>query len=329
MGASNGMDIGGREFQPSQPWYFPYQHDITGRTEHRKTSRLRSRKGGRGALKRSQPRVRFKVVAVSFLAVLVLAGSGTAWAVSTIKTAAPRPLVRVLLAGDSVAESMGWGLSVGAYKYDVSIVTVAIVGCGVTKARTVFYGGVVTPTEPYCQHWPVTHSRAVSRFHPNVSVLLAGRWEVANALWHGHWTSIDHPGYAAYIAHELSNAVKVLSSDGAKVALLTAPYYASRTEPFQPVGRPSCSPGCNRYFPEDSPQRVNRYNQILRLVAAQYPKAAAVIDLNAEVDPGGHFTSVIDGVNVRDADGIHFTVPQGGEWLRPWLLPRLAALAAA
>ena len=266
------------------------------------------------------------MVVIAILAVLIFAGSGTAWSVSRIKIPVPHPLVRVLLAGDSVAESMGWGLSVDAYKYNVSIVTVALIGCGITQAKTVFYGGVITPTEPYCQQWPSTYTRAVQRFKPSVSVLLAGRWEVANALWHGHWTSIDHPGYAAYIAQQLAKAIKVLSSGGAKVALLTAPYYASKTEPFRPDGAPSCSPACNRYFPEDAPQRVNRYNQILRQVALRYPKIATVINLNAEVDPTGHFTSTIDGVQIRDPDGIHFTVPAGGEWLRPYLLPKLAAL---
>ncbi len=277
----------------------------------------------------SRPKVRMKVLLVAVLAVAVLAGSGTAWSVSRIKVPVPHPLVRVLLAGDSVAESMGRGLSVDAYKYDVALVAVTLKGCGVTMAKTVFYGGVITPTEPYCQQWPSTYSRAVQRFKPNISVLLAGRWEVANALWHGHWTSIDHPGYASYIAQQLSEAIKVLSSGGAKVALLTAPYYAPKTEPFRRNGTPSCSPGCNRYFPEDSPERVNKYNQILRQVALKYPKVATVINLNAEVDPGGHFASVIGGVQIRNPDGIHFTVPAGGEWLRPYLLPKLASLGGS
>ncbi len=266
---------------------------------------------------------------VAVLAVVILAGSGTAWSVSRIKVPVPHPLVRVLLAGDSVAESMERGLSVGAYKYNVAMVNVALIGCGVTRANTVFYGGVITPTEPYCQEWPSTYSRTVQRFKPNVSVLLVGQLEVANALWHGHWTSIDHPGYAAYIAQQLTEAVKVLSSGGAKVVLLTAPYYASKTEPLLPQRTRSCSPACNRYFPEDSPQRVNRYNQILRQVALQYPKVATVVNLNAEVDPAGHFTGTIDGVQIRGPGGIHFTVPAGGEWLRPYLLPKFTALGSS
>jgi hypothetical protein len=235
---------------------------------------------------------------------------------------------RILLAGDSVAETLGWGLSVEAPRYGVRFRDVALIGCGVTRATPIDYGGVPFPTEPYCQTWPQTYAKAVASFRPQVAALLVGRWEVANAYWDGHWTDIDNPGYSAYIASELALAIRILSSKGAKVALLTAPFYAYKTEPFEPLGAKSCSPGCNRHFPEDDPGRIVRFNRILREVASSFPGVATVIPLGAHVDPQGHFQETIDGVQVRDADGIHFSVPAGGEWVAPWLYPRLLSLAA-
>jgi hypothetical protein len=54
----------------------------------------------------------------------------------------------------------------------------------------------------------------------------------------------------------------------------------------------------------------------------------AVIDVGAKVSPGGGFARSVGGVQVRAADGVHFT-PAGGRWLAPWLLPQVVALAGS
>ena len=43
------------------------------------------------------------------------------------------------------------------------------------------------------------------------------------------------------------------------------------------------------------------------------------------IDPGGHYTSYIDGIRVRDVDNEHFS-PAGGLYLRPYLFPPLVSL---
>ena len=65
---------------------------------------------------------------------------------------------------------------------------------------------------------------------------------------------------------------------------------------------------------------MTEFNQILTSVAKRRSKVVTVIDLNKMLDPQGHFQSVIDGVTVRWADGIHISKP-GGEWLQPAILP--------
>ncbi len=70
---------------------------------------------------------------------------------------------------------------------------------------------------------------------------------------------------------------------------------------------------------------MTEFNQILARVAAHKSGVATLVDLNKVVDPHGHYQSVIDGVTVRWADGIHISKP-GGEWLQSALLPTVAQL---
>jgi hypothetical protein len=260
--------------------------------------------------------------------------------------------VQVLLAGDSIAETLAWGLDNGDQPWHVKVNSsslTTLIGCGVTQATPIDYGGLLGPTESYCQDWQESYRKAVEQVDPAISMLLAGRWEIADAMYQGKMRNILDPVYASYVEAQLTNAIDILSNGGkAKVVLLTAPYSAWKTEPAQPLGLPSCSPGCNRHFPEDDPARVDAYNAILREIAASDPGEVTVVDLNAEVDPGGEFTPCVQpsghavscsapgSIPLRNSDGIHFFVPSsaagapplwGGEWLRPWLLPKLYALA--
>ena len=52
------------------------------------------------------------------------------------------------------------------------------------------------------------------------------------------------------------------------------------------------------------------------MVTAVDPGVVTVVDRNWMLDPDGHFQSVVDGVTVRWADGIHIS-KDGGEWLQP------------
>ena len=68
--------------------------------------------------------------------------------------------------------------------------------------------------------------------------------------------------------------------------------------------------------------------RLLSAVAASRKNVATLIDLNAMVDPNGRYQAVIDGVTVRNTDGIHLT-KAGGEWLQPAILRTVAALGLA
>jgi hypothetical protein len=142
-------------------------------------------------------------------------------------------------------------------------------------------------------------------------MILAGRWEVVNRTYQGHWTNILQPRYAAYVQRQLRSAVRLAGSRGADVVLLTAPCYDTGE---QPNGQP---------WPEDSPQRLAKYNSIVREVGATEPNTT-VVNFEAMACPSGHYQSEIDGVDAR-YDGVHFTLG-GGVVFESSLFPVVARL---
>ena len=68
------------------------------------------------------------------------------------------------------------------------------------------------------------------------------------------------------------------------------------------------------------------YNAILRQVAARHPDTVEVYDFGSAICPGGRFAPMIDGVRVRQADGIHFPYIEAdatGQWLAAHLYPEV------
>jgi peptidoglycan/LPS O-acetylase OafA/YrhL len=227
------------------------------------------------------------------------------------------PPVRVLLVGDSTAYTLGLGLSAYEKDYDVDLHDAGILGCGVTQGTEYELQGVDAPMESACsgstgtEQWPQIWQGDVASFRPNVVMILAGRWEVSNRTYKGHWTNILHPTYAAYVKSQVRRAVHVAGSKGAHVVLLTAPCYDTGE---QPNGQP---------WPEDSPARLARYNAIVRQVAATTPNTS-LINFDEMACPGGRYESHIDGVDAR-YDGVHFTLG-GGVVFESRLFPTVVKL---
>ncbi len=222
---------------------------------------------------------------------------------------------RILLVGDSVAQTLGSEIPAMAHGYGLYVDDYGILGCGIAsgepvRAAGVTYDVIAPPCDgkPGDPQWPVYWHQYVEQLRPRVGVLLAGFWEVTDRMFQGQWANITEPAYRSYIETQLQVAVRTLSAEGAKVVLLTSPYFQTGN------------------YPEDDPSRVDAYNSLVRQVAAQFPGVASVIDLNGFADPGGHFTATLDGVPLRQSDGEHFT-NAGSTLVASWLLPQLASLA--
>jgi lysophospholipase L1-like esterase len=234
---------------------------------------------------------------------------------STLDTGRP---VRVLVVGDSLALTLDIGLSEHERSYGIESLDGGILGCGVTNGAEFQLQGVNAPMAVQCGNgrpgglWPRIWLADIAKDKPNVVMILAGRWEVANRTYQGHWTNIEHPAYATYVRHQLEYAVQLAGSAGAHVVLMTAPCYDSGE---QPDGDP---------WPEDSQTRLSIYNRIVRQVATVTPHTS-LLDFNAMACPGGHYEESLDGTQVRQSDGVHFTFG-GGDVFAPKIWPLVAAL---
>jgi len=232
--------------------------------------------------------------------------------------------IRVLLVGDSEASFLGFGIGPESGTYDVQYAGDGVFGCGLLTYATSFHGTVVNGNLGYRGgHVPVPCDTQLARwkadveaFHPDVVLLADGEYEVRDQFVGGRLTNLLSPTFDARERDALTKAVDVLGSTGAPVVLLTAPYYHQQE---QADGSP---------WPEDDPARVNRYNSLLRQVAATSGGRVSVADLGAKLDPGGQFRQYVDGVDMRFADGIHVTAA-GAKLISPWLLKYTAGLGQA
>jgi peptidoglycan/LPS O-acetylase OafA/YrhL len=241
------------------------------------------------------------------------------------------PPVKVLLFGDSVALTLGQGLTLQNVedKYGYELTDKGILGCGVVDGPAVQLMGTRYDPPLACggtgvaaggpaanAPWPAQWQAEINAQKPNVAVLLAGRWEVVDREYKGVWTNILHPTFAAYVKSQLEQASQLVTAAGLHMVFLTAP---CTDEGEQPDGAP---------WPEDNPARLAVYNKLVREVAAEYPATDTTVDLFGSVCPGGKFASTIDGVTVREPDGVHFTIA-GGQYLAPKVMPAIVAAGRA
>ena len=229
---------------------------------------------------------------------------------------APGRPVRVLVLGDSLALTLGIGLSVDAKDWDVKVINQGVIGCDLDPDSTVNIQTGPGQAAQGCVGWQKTWADDIKTFDPDVVLIELGRWEVSDRIVDGHWTRIGSPPWDDLLGHLLDQAVTIVGKQGAKVVLCTLPYIQQTTE--QPNGQP---------WAINLPIRTNQYNAVLRRVAARHP-GVTVIDLNKLLDPDGHYTSYIDGIRVRNDDDEHPSVA-GGELIRPKVLPELLSLGAA
>jgi hypothetical protein len=236
-----------------------------------------------------------------------------------------------MLFGDSTALTLGWSLGAKplATKYNYSFQDLGSLGCGVALGTTVRARGKDLPEPSTCnglpvvpgtpldgRPWPVQWQTHIAISHPNVVVLLAGRWEVVDRTYQGAWTNILHPAYADYVKDVLEYASKLVAATGANMVFMTAPCI---DEAKQPNGTP---------WPENQPARLAEYNKLVGQVAAENPTTDSVVNLDGVVCPHGKFDSKYKGVTIRDSDGVHFKLT-AGLILAPALMPPIVASGRA
>jgi SGNH domain (fused to AT3 domains) len=218
--------------------------------------------------------------------------------------------VRLLILGDSIALTLGMGLSVRSQsRYGVAISDHGSLGCDLEPALQVFIAGSAGPATQGCALWRGLWPFMVAQDQPQVVALGVGRWEVADHLLNGQWVHIGEPVWDQHLTADLQSAVAIFHSVGARVVLFTMPYVDPRDR--QPDGMP---------WSEDAPARAQAYNALVRQVARDDPREVSVIDLNRMLSRNGVYTASLHGVGVRWPDGVHISAA-GGQLLQREILP--------
>ncbi len=225
--------------------------------------------------------------------------------------------VRLLILGDSIAMTLGQGLSVDSVSaYGVSVADDATIGCDLDPQLEVLTEGTPGPATPGCENWRALWPFLVAAERPQVVALGLGRWEVTDHLLDGQWVHVGEPVWDDHLTADLQSAIAIFHTFGARVVLFTMPYLDPTDR--QPDGLP---------WSENSPARAQAYNALVRQVARADPQEVSVVDLNRMLDPDGVYTATLDGLDVR-YDGIHIS-PAGGQLLQRQILPRIDRIGLA
>ena len=220
----------------------------------------------------------------------------------------------VLLVGDSVALTLGIGLSNPENAYHVKIENQGQLGCSIAEGNPIMVQGAqdnLPPCNPTThQDWQTFWAQQVIKYHPDVVAIQLGRWEVVDRMHDGHWMHIGETAYDKYLTSQLSQAVSMFVSSGAKVALFSAPYY---NDGENASGAP---------YDENQVSRVNEWNRLLGSVASKFKGSVSVIDVGGLLSGQDRYESVVARTPVRCPDGVHVSF-QGGEFVAPYVLPQL------
>ncbi len=235
----------------------------------------------------------------------------------TASSSAPRtPLgrtTRIMLLGDSVAATLGWNLGPVQGQTGTDVYLDAPLGCGLVLGQHNDRDQLIADP-PECASWPQRWGKDLASYSPDVVAILIGRWEMTDRYYQGAWRHLGDPVFDAYVHDQLEKAVDIAGSTGAQVTLLNPPCL---DDPERPDGG---------VWPQNDPARALRLAQLQREVTDAHPGEVQLLDLASLICPGGHYARSIDGVQVRERDGVHFT-RAGARFVGRSLLPALRAIA--
>ena len=290
----------------------------------------------RGALRGRAVRTAIPVLAV-VLAIVVVASTArpvpeTFQSVSASQLEAPSPLpvvrarttkatvhkrapLRIMLVGDSVANSLAPGLAATAKAHGYQFWNASVPGCGLgTDVGDRWFDewrGVYPACLPgWRDRWP----HELTMFRPDIVVGLFGAQDAFDRRLNGHIVHFDTPDGDALATDDLRSATTLLSSRGAHVVLLTTPYYVMGWPQKVQIER----------SPLNAPW-IDRYNLLQRGVARHSGGRVSLVDLNRYLDPDGHWTDTVRGIKVRTFDRCHLS-PEGAAFVAHWLTPKLPKL---
>ena len=232
-----------------------------------------------------------------------------------LRLASVRHPTRVMLVGDSLAGSLAPGLLRLAKTDSFGFFDATVPGCGLTSDTGERWVGTWELPEDRClPAWRARWKLHVAEFQPDVVILPMSAHDAVDRRIDGQQIAFDSEAGAELERKDLRDAVTVLSSRGARVVLLTAPYFR---QPWRLPVDPERSAFNNRW--------VDRMNGAAVEVATAEPDHATLLDLNSLLDPEGHWTDTVNGISVRAPDTVHVS-DAGSDFVAGWLVPQALAV---
>jgi len=227
--------------------------------------------------------------------------------------AADAPL-RVMLVGDSLANSLAPGLAAVAASQGLVVWNTAVPGCGFgTETGERKMGEQWVGADPSCTPTSLVRwKEQVDQWDPDM-VILFGAQQGYDRRIDGVEIPYDTPEGEQRSFNDLKAAVDVFSSRGAQVVLLTSLY--SRL--VWPIAIDLKRSGFNDRW-------IDQWTATERAVAATDPTQVHVVDINSFLNPNGTYADTINGMASR-TDGIHLT-DQVAKITAEWLVPQLLAV---
>ncbi|MBP7929610.1 MAG: acyltransferase [Acidimicrobiia bacterium] len=230
----------------------------------------------------------------------------------------PRPF-RIMVFGDSVAESLGHGLTDWAEAENatagtqITVWNIAIPECSFAR-ETVRPRIYVTERGHTCNYWADYLPDHLSDFQPDVVVLLSGQLDRQRVKL-PQWDRELGPGdqvYDDWLLSEYTAISELMLSSGAHVFWLTSP---CRDNSF-------ITPSGLVIKPDDGPLEPINDGVVPQLAKDLDSDRFRLVDFDAVVCPDGGFTNRVGPVPEGRPDGLHFTTASA-DWLGELIGPVL------
>jgi peptidoglycan/LPS O-acetylase OafA/YrhL len=239
--------------------------------------------------------------------------SPTVGSEGTPPTTLPPEPVRVMVVGDSFAESIviglqRWGLTTG----DAAVMDATIPACAFGRGGVNRGVSIWRKESEECRSRDRMLLQSMAEFDPEVVVVAGGLWDVTDRKPEGfrRWTHIGNPEYDQFLAGELNHLIDLVSGNGRKVLWANSPYWDPVPGSVIFMGQPP--------YAEADPARADAYNSLLAAVVGSRPEAE-LLDVTSWMrsQPGGEFDAALR------PDGVHFSeasTDQVAGWLGPLLV---------
>ena len=142
--------------------------------------------------------------------------------------------------------------------------------------------------------------------------MLFSTWEAEDRIVDGQYYEAGSPGWTEHLLELFEATIASSLGSGAKVAIVLPPDPVAGVEGVSKV--------------VDRDRRVTLLRGVLSTVARRHPGQVATIDLASIVCPGTPCAPVIDGIELRVVDGVHFDTKAGQRWVAQRLAPLVAQI---